>query len=167
MKRACDLLIEQDVPHRLQNARIKPKRKFADVTRARIGIENLVQLFCFVACRIDNLSVFELETDGIETDALINTRRVERYMTLYGIFHRAAKNFAIGNIAIATTDHGWNSLDTETEVGPGAFDLDAVCLFHQPLKRFHAGLEFAIIQCADFEIKIFKRLRAHSGKLRH
>ena len=88
-------------------------------------------------------------------------------MALHRIFHRAAENFTIGDIAIATADHGWNCLNAETEIDPGAFDFHTVRLFHQPLERLHAGLQFAVIQCADLEIKVFKGLRAHSGKLCH
>ena len=88
-------------------------------------------------------------------------------MAFHGIFHRAAENFAIGNIAIATADHSWNSLDTEMQISAGTFDFDMVGFSHQPLERLHAGLQFAIVQCADIEIEIFKRLRAHPGKLCH
>src|SRR4029450_9111704 len=38
----CDLLIKQDVAHRGEDMGIKSQRKFADVTRASVGIEDLV-----------------------------------------------------------------------------------------------------------------------------
>src|SRR5207244_11090565 len=71
---------------------------------------------------------------------------VSPYTTL---FRSAAKNFAIGNIAITAADHRRNSLDCKTQIGAGAFDFDAIRLFHQPLERFHAGLQLAIIESSE------------------
>src|SRR5439155_24351623 len=121
----------------------------------------------FVARRIYDLSALEFQTDTIESNSLINAGRIKGHMTLYRILHWTAENFAIGDIAITTADYGWNSLDTDTQIGAGTFDLDTVRLFHQPLEHLHAGLKFAIVQRADIEIDVFKCLGAHSGKLRH
>ena len=43
VERARDFFVEEDVPHRMQDVRIKAEREFADVARARIGIEDLVE----------------------------------------------------------------------------------------------------------------------------
>ena len=88
-------------------------------------------------------------------------------MSFHGMFHRRSENFAIGNVAVAAANHCGNSLDAEAKIRLGSFDFDAICFFHQPLQRLHARLQFAVVQRADVEIKIFKCLRAHSGKLRH
>ena len=88
-------------------------------------------------------------------------------MTLHGVSYRAAENLTIGNIAIATADHGRNPFHTEAEVCAGPLDFDPICFFHQPLERLHAGLKLAIIQAAHREVKIFKGLGAHPGKLCH
>jgi hypothetical protein len=86
-----------------------------------------------VAPRSDDLSALEFQTNAIESSPLINTWCIKRHMALDRIFHRAAENFPIGDIAVATADNGWNSLDTEPQIGVGALYLDTVCLFHQAL----------------------------------
>ena len=68
--------------------------------------------------------------DAIETDPLIYTWRIKPHVALHGIFHWAAKNFAIWNVAVATADNGRNSLDTKTQIGAGIFDFDTVRFFH-------------------------------------
>src|SRR2546423_7184297 len=82
MKRGRDFLVKQDIAHRLQNTWIKCKRKFADVAGAGIRIENFVELLRFVACCIDNLAITKFQLDSVETSSLINTRRVERDLSL-------------------------------------------------------------------------------------
>ena len=84
---------------------IEPERKLADVTRARIGIEDLVELLGIVARRFHHFSIFELESDAVETGPLINGRRVEQDMALDGVFHRATENFAVRNVAVAAADY--------------------------------------------------------------
>ena len=88
-------------------------------------------------------------------------------MTLNGISHRATENLTIGNIAIATADHGRNPLYAKAEVGIRSFNFHSIRLFHQPLECLHTGLQFAIVQRADFEVKVLKSLCAHPGKLCH
>src|SRR4029077_18146071 len=71
MKRAGDFLIKQNVAHRLEDAGIKAEREFADVTRAGIGVENLVQLFRLIACRSNDLAALEFEPDPVEGGPLV------------------------------------------------------------------------------------------------
>ena len=63
MKRTGNFFVEQNVAHRMQDVRIKAEREFADVTRAGVGIENIVQLLGLIARRFDNFSVFEFQPD--------------------------------------------------------------------------------------------------------
>ena len=88
-------------------------------------------------------------------------------MTLNGISYRATENLAIGDIVIATADHGRNPFHTEAEVCAWPLDFDTICFFHQPLERLHTGLKLAVIQAAHSKVKIFKSLSAHPGKLCH
>src|SRR5207244_2749423 len=110
----------------LQNMGIKPERKLAEVTSTGVRIENFVQLLRLVACCIDNLAIAKLQADAIETGALINARCVETDATLNGIFHGAAENFTVGNIAIASANHRWNSLDAKADVGARPLNLATV-----------------------------------------
>ena len=116
---------------------------------------------------MDNLSIVKLQADSIETDALINARCVEGNVSLNRIFHGTTENLAVGDVAIPPTDHSRNSFDAEAEIGSRSFNLDAICFLHQCLERLHTRSQFAIIQGADFEIKVFESLRAHSSKLSH
>src|SRR5262249_30587748 len=129
--------------------------------------EDLVQFVCLVAFRIDDFASFEIKTDTVESGALINARRVKRKLAFHRVFHRSSENFAIRNVAIAAADDSWNSFDTKIQIRAGTLDLDAVRLFHQPLKRLHPGLQFAVVERADIEKEIFKRFGAHPCKLSH
>src|SRR5205807_8452378 len=108
-----------------------------------------------------------LKAYPVEADALINTWRIESDLAFDRIFYRTGEDFAVGNIAIASADDRRNPFDAESEIGSRAFDLHAIGFFHQRFKRFHPGLQFSVIQSADFEIEIFESFRAHGGKLRH
>src|SRR6266850_6208663 len=119
MKRAGDFLVEQNVTHRLQDVRVECEREFTDVTSPRVGIENLIQLFRLVALCIDNLAIAKFEANSVETNALINCRRVKSDVALNGILDRRGEDFAVRDIAIASTDHRGNSLDPETQVRLG------------------------------------------------
>ena len=109
----------------------------------------------------------KLEPDVVEPGALINRGRVEEDVALHGILHRAAENFAVGNVAIAAANHRADALDAEAQIGAGPFDFHAIGFVHERLQRFHARLQFPVIERADLEIEILERLRAHAGELRH
>src|SRR5581483_2780788 len=125
------------------------------------------ELFCLVACSIDDLPVFEFESNPIKSDSLIDARRVKRHVTLDRISDWRAEYFAVGNIAIPATDHGWNSFFCKSEMSARSRNLHSVRLFHQTMERSHSGQELAIIKRAHIEIEIFKCLGAHAGKLCH
>ena len=55
MKRPGDFFIEQNIAHRTQNVRIETERKFADVTRPGVGVQNLIQPLRVVRRRLDDL----------------------------------------------------------------------------------------------------------------
>ena len=102
-----------------------------------------------------------------KADALINGRRVKGDMALHRILHWAAENFAIGNVPIAAANDRGDSLDAEAQVRSRSFDFHPIGFLHQRLQRLHPGLQLPVIERADVEIKIFERLRAHAGELRH
>ncbi len=84
----------------MQDVRVESQRKFADVTRALVRVENLVEFFRFLACRIDNLPVLKFKANSIETNALVNTRDIEGNITLNRISDGSGEDFAIRNIVI-------------------------------------------------------------------
>src|SRR5581483_4817860 len=77
VQRTGDLLIEQNVAHRIENVRIETKRELADVTRARIGIEDFIQLFRIAGSRFDDFASLELQMDILELGSRINRGGVE------------------------------------------------------------------------------------------
>src|SRR5436190_13756317 len=106
----------------MKDERIEPERKLADVTRPRIGIENLVQLLGVVARRLHDFPILKLEADAVESRALINARRIEKHVPLDRVLHRATEDLAVRNVAIAAADHRTDSFDAETQIGSRSLD---------------------------------------------
>ncbi len=48
MEGAGDLLVKEYIAHRILNIRIESNRKFPDIPRACICIENFIQTFCVI-----------------------------------------------------------------------------------------------------------------------
>ena len=66
MQRPGDLLIEEDVAHRVEDVGIEAEGEFARVARSGVGVENRIQAFGVVARGGGNLPVFELQADILE-----------------------------------------------------------------------------------------------------
>src|SRR5204863_6485400 len=81
MKRTGDLLVEKNVAHRFQDVGIKSERKLADVARARVGVEELIELVGLIADCFHDLAFFKIEPDAVEWKVLINRGRVEGDVT--------------------------------------------------------------------------------------
>ena len=113
VERAGNFFVEENVAHRMKHERIEPERELADVTRARIGIEDFVQLLRIVAGCLLDFPVLELEADTVEAGPLINCWRIKENVALDRLLHRAAKNLTIRDIAIASANHGADSFDGE------------------------------------------------------
>jgi hypothetical protein len=88
---AGDLLVEENVAHWLKDVRIKTDRKFADVARAGVAVEDFVETFRVVGRGLDDAAFFENETDVIERRAEINRGGVVLNDTLDRILDRAGK----------------------------------------------------------------------------
>src|ERR1041384_59764 len=107
----------------MEHVRIEAERELADVARAWIGIENLVQLLGVVARRLHHFPVLEFQPDIVEPRSLINARRVESDVSLDGILYRTTKDFAVRNVAVAAADYGADALDAEAQFGARSPDL--------------------------------------------
>src|SRR5204863_10214908 len=70
----------------------------------------LIQPRCLVAGRRTDFSFVKFATEAAEGGALINAWRIKGNVAVDRIFHWTAEHFAIGNIAVATADDGWNPL---------------------------------------------------------
>jgi hypothetical protein len=166
VQRAGDFLVEQDVAHRIQNVRIEAERKFADVTRAGVRVQNLIQPLRVVRRGLDDFAVLEFQPDVFKLRARIKRRRVELDDAVHGIFHRAGKHFAVGNVAVALAHLRADALDAEVKVRAGRFEMDAV-RFSSSLFSGTIAAHLRVIHRADVEIQILERLRAHARRLRH
>src|ERR1043165_5191310 len=110
----------------MKDERIEAERELADVARARIGIENLVQLLGVVAGCFDDLPVLELQPNAVEPGSLVNAGGVEEDVALNRIPDRTTENFPVRNVAIAATDNGADILDAEAQVRARPFDFHPV-----------------------------------------
>ena len=59
MERAGNLLIEENVAHRLENMGVEAQGELPNVARTRVAIENLVQALRVVARGLDDLALLE------------------------------------------------------------------------------------------------------------
>ena len=71
-----DLLVEEDVAHRVLDLRIEADGEFADVARAGVAIEDLVDGLGVVGRGLDDLALLEFKADVVEGDALVDGRGV-------------------------------------------------------------------------------------------
>ena len=120
MEGAGDLLVEEDVLHRLQDVGVEAERELADVAGALDRYrESRSACFGWLPVASTILPSRKSSRMPIEGRALIERRGVEIDVPCDGILHRAGKNFAVGNVALAAAGNGADALDTETQVGAG------------------------------------------------
>src|SRR3954471_14132765 len=95
---------------------IESKGELADVARAGIGIENLVQLLSVVAGGFDDLPILELEPNAVEPGSLVNAGRIEEHVTLDRVLDWATENLAVWNVAVAAADNRADIFDAKPQV---------------------------------------------------
>src|SRR5688572_12233460 len=93
MEGSGDLLVEEDVAHRVRDVRIKANGEFPDVARACVGIENLVQALRIVGGGLDDSALLENEPDVVERRAEIDGRRVVLDDAFDAVLHGAREHF--------------------------------------------------------------------------
>ena len=112
METAGDLLVKQDVLHRMHDQRIEAKRKLTDITGALIGIKDRFQFLLVLICpALHHPSLGEFQADVRETDAIEQRGRVVLQNAFHTVAHRRSEAFAIRNIAFAAARNHANSLD--------------------------------------------------------
>ena len=167
VKRAGDLLVEEDVAHWLRDVGIEPDGEFADVACAGIGIEDLVQALGIVGRGFDNFAFLEYEPDVVEGGAKIHGRGVVLDDALDAVFDRAREDLAVGDVAQTAASLGADALDRESQIGARTLEMHAVGLVHQVFERLHARAVAAVVEGADAKEEVFERLGAHARLLRH
>ena len=77
MEAAGDLLVKQNVLHRVGDMRVKADGELADVARAFIGVKDLVELLAVALTGgFDDLAILEDEADVLEALAVVDGGRV-------------------------------------------------------------------------------------------
>ena len=109
---AGDLLIKQNVLHRMHDQRIEAKRKLTDIASALVGIKDRFQFLLILICpALHHSSLGEFQADVREADAVEQRGRVVLQNALNTIAHRRGEAFAIRNVALAAARNHANSLD--------------------------------------------------------
>src|SRR5581483_12095291 len=75
---AGDLFVEEDILHRLEDIRVEGDGPLADVARALIGVQDLVEPGRLAACRrLDNLAVLKNQPDIVKNGSPIERLAVK------------------------------------------------------------------------------------------
>src|SRR5437870_13857806 len=113
VKRARDLLIEQNIPHRFENIRVETERKLTDVTCARVRIENLLQLVGLITGRLNDSAFSKIEANAVKSDTLVDCRSAKGDVAFHGVFHGRSKNFSVRDVPSSSADDRWNTFEAE------------------------------------------------------
>ena len=100
---AGNFLVEQNIAHRNVHVGVNAYSELADVTRALIGIENLVDLLGVIGSSLDDLAVIEHEPHVFVLKPLLHRRSVVGNNAVYAVFYGCGINLAVGNVALART----------------------------------------------------------------
>ena len=113
VQRASNFLVEQYIAHRLSDVRVKAQRKFTDVARTRIGVQNLIEPLG-IACRgIDDFTVFKLEPDILEPCSGVESGSVVLQHAVHRLFHRAGEYLAVRDVPITGAPYRAKPSDAE------------------------------------------------------
>ena len=105
MEAAGDLLVEQNVLHRVGDVRVKADGELADVARAFIGVEDLVELLAVALTRgFDDLAVLEDEADVLEALAVVDGGRVVLQHAVDTVAHGRGEALAVGDVVFAAAE---------------------------------------------------------------
>ena len=105
MEAAGDLLVEQNVLHRVGDVRVKADGELADVARAFIGVEDLVELLAVALARgFDDLAVLEDEADVLEALAVVDGGRVVLQHAVDTVADGRGEAFAVGDVLLAAAE---------------------------------------------------------------
>ena len=162
-----NLLVEEDIPHRLLDFRIEADGELPDVARSGIGIEDLVDRLGIVGGRLDDFSFLEFQFHVVEGDPLVDRGGIVADHAFDGILDGSGEAFSVGNIVSSPTGNSGESLDAETQVRARSHDVDVVGFGHQFPEGIHSSLEFVVFQQADPEVEILEGLGRHPGTLGH
>ncbi|MNN66743.1 hypothetical protein D3C81_1823350 [compost metagenome] len=108
---SCDLLIKQNILHRMQNIRIKADGKFTDMSCTLIRIQNIVQALRIIACCLNDFPVLKGEFDVLKSNPIVQCRGIVADRSVDRIANRGTVNFTVRNIFLARAFFRSDSFD--------------------------------------------------------
>ena len=117
MERTRDLLVEQNIEHRVVDVWIKSDSKLADISRALICIENVVELFAVIGRRIHDLTALKVEANIVKYRSLIECWRIKMDNAVDRFPDGSGKAFAIGDISFTGAWDDGDVPDAEFQIG--------------------------------------------------
>ena len=160
VERSRDLLVEEDVLHRVGDVRVEADGELADVARALVGVEDLVELLAVaLAGGLDDLAVLEDEADVLEALAVVDGGSVVLEHAVDAVAHGRGEALAVGDVVLAAAGDDADALDREGQVGLArTLDVDLVgarapTRVHRLIRRVSLRRSVPVrrIICASFE----------------
>ena len=164
---AGDLLVEENVAHRIHDIGVYAEGKFADIACAIVRIKDVVDALVVVCCCFDDFAVLEEQADILKLKALIDAWGVVSNAAVDAVADGGCINFAVRDVAVTCAGDCFLSLDGEGDVSILCCDTHFVRALHQRDERLHSFVHFAVIEVADIEIEVLKGTRAFAGELCH
>ncbi len=108
---AADFFVKQDIPHRFEDVRIEGDRKFPDITRPWIAIQDGVKFCGVVRGGVDDTASLEFKADIVEGGALVDGRGVVADVAFHAVFHGSREDLAVWNVVLAAARDRCDAFD--------------------------------------------------------
>lgn len=165
---SVDFFVEQDAAGGVFDVRIEVDGELADVARARVGIQHLIQHgrpFRRFGVRGLDAAIFERQLDEREPLAVVVggaelDRAVDRF------FDRGGVALAVWDVVFAGAGCGAESVDAQREVGVlrGADDPAFFGVGHELLQGAHRFRHAAIVEQADVSVERLELRQRHAAR---
>ena len=163
MEAACNLLIKEGILHRVEDIRIHAEGKLTEVSGAFVGIQQLVDSFRIIGCRLFNFAVLNFKADILIGETLLLGDCVIGDIAVHGILYRRRINLSVRNVHLAVAFDRADAFDGELQICSRAFDVDLVGFVQKFFERVHGFAHLFVVKGADIVEEVGKGLLAGSG----
>src|SRR5215208_1714939 len=148
---------------------MKPERELADIARAAVLIEYLLQLGLLVTTqRIYELSIVKFKANVFERYSVIDRWYIKPNAPVDRFPHRCCKNFAVWDVVTTVGFVRTYAFDREADVcAVRADDANVVSILEQLNQRVHCRAHVLIISKTQIKVEILEVLGAQAGALSH
>ena len=167
MEGALYLLVKQGILHRFGNEGVDADGKLADIARAFVRIEDLVELLGKAAGGFHDFALFKYQAHVFMRQSLVERGGIVLQHTLYAVADGRGVDLTVGYVEETVAFDGRLPFDGKAQVGPSGGQAHLIGALHQLDQRIHRPAHGAVIQRADFEEEVLKGLCAHAGLLGH